>query len=320
MYKYLRKYIDIFLKNNRQCVFLMNIILCCAVNAQHNAHIDYIERFKEVALSHQKKYGIPASITLAQGLLESDAGRSRLAMEANNHFGIKCGGDWKGKTIKHKAERGNECFRKYNSAEESYHDHSLFLKRKRYEPLFKYKVSDYKSWAETLHKCGYATDPKYPDKLISLIERYELHKLTSKSSKEEHVNKHESIPILEIEDDNFKGTMLVHAVHRKGNLFFILAHEGDTYELIAQEFDIKKKNLLSYNDIKQEQPLSPGDIVYLKEKGEKYIGDKQWYVVSEGETLHSISQKLGIRMKNLRKMNRKDKDFVVQLGDTLIIK
>lgn len=144
------------------------------------AHKDYIEKYKDIALKHQKEYGIPACITLAQGLLESNAGQSELAQKANNHFGIKCGGAWNGKTIKHKAEKGKECFRKYDRAEQSFEDHARFLKRDRYAPLYKIKKSNYKKWAKTLRKCGYATDRKYPDKLISLIERYDLHKIGKK--------------------------------------------------------------------------------------------------------------------------------------------
>lgn len=188
MYKYYHKYNGIFSKFNYLRVFSMLIAVFLipamgssrAMAQQSQEHIEYIKRYKDIALKHQKKYGIPASITLAQGLLESNAGRSRLATEANNHFGIKCGGDWEGETISHKAESGNECFRKYDKAEDSFRDHALFLKRKRYEPLFKHKVTDYKKWAKTLRKCGYATDSKYPDKLINLIERYDLQRITKK--------------------------------------------------------------------------------------------------------------------------------------------
>ena len=319
MYKYLRKYIDIFSKNNRCCVFFLLVtFFCSVVLAQNNAHKEYIEQFKGIAIAQQQKYGIPASITLAQGLLESNAGRSRLANEANNHFGIKCGGEWVGNTIKHDAETGKECFRKYDNAEESYIDHSLFLKRKRYEPLFKHKVSDYKNWAKGLHKCGYATDPKYPEKLISLIERYELHKLAGKKSKKEP--KQEIVSVSEENKDGFDGNVMVHAVHRKGKLTFVRAHEDDTYEAIAQEFKIKKKKLLSYNDLKEEAPLSMGDIVYLQEKASEYSGIEQWYVVDEGETLYSISQKLGIRLKNLRKMNKIPENTLISPGDSLKIR
>ena len=136
----------------------------------------YVARYAPIAQKEMKSYGIPASITLAQGILESGAGKGRLAVEANNHFGIKCH-DWNGKKIYHDDDEKQECFRKYDNPEYSYRDHSLFLAdRKRYSFLFDLKKDDYKQWAKGLKKAGYATDPKYPQKLIDLIERYELYK------------------------------------------------------------------------------------------------------------------------------------------------
>lgn len=146
------------------------------ISPTYNSTEDYIAFFKAVAIHEMKLYGIPASITLAQGILESGSGKGRLAREANNHFGIKCH-DWKGPRIYHDDDRAQECFRKYNDPNQSYRDHSLFLaKRKRYANLFKFKPTNYKAWAKGLKKAGYATDPKYPQKLISLIERYKLYR------------------------------------------------------------------------------------------------------------------------------------------------
>ena len=144
-------------------------------NATYEA---YIDEYREVAIEQQRKHGIPASITMAQAILESAAGQSELATKANNHFGIKCTSDWPGKTYKYDDNRQNECFRKYADVADSYEDHSLFLKRKRYESLFALSMGDYKNWAYGLKACGYATDPKYPEKLIRLIELYDLNKLT----------------------------------------------------------------------------------------------------------------------------------------------
>jgi flagellum-specific peptidoglycan hydrolase FlgJ len=145
------------------------------IKPTYNSTTEYIAFFKGIAIHEMRLYGIPASITLAQGILESGSGRGRLARDANNHFGIKCH-DWTGPRVYHDDDRAQECFRKYNDPNQSYRDHSLFLaKRKRYANLFKYKPTDYKAWARGLKKAGYATDPKYPQKLISLIERYELY-------------------------------------------------------------------------------------------------------------------------------------------------
>lgn len=322
MIEYLRKYIDIFSKNNRECTFsavltaLLILVGNYSVFAQKRSqsYDNYIQRYKDVAIEQQKKHGIPASITLAQGLLESSAGQSRLAREANNHFGIKCGGNWNGKTIKHKAERGNECFRKYKNVEDSYEDHSKFLKRKRYESLFKLKIDDYKNWAVGLRKCGYATDPKYPDKLISIIERYELYRFDTKKSKKHDKNNHDDRIIFSA------GSATGHAINKIGKLQFITTKDGDTYESIAHEFNIKKKKLLSFNDVKNEQLLEPGSIVYLKEKNKKYHGKNKTYVVKYGETMYSISQKLGIQLKQLQKMNKKKNHGIIKPGETLKIK
>lgn len=158
----------------------LSIVLCANAESISPVYQAYIEQWKATALAQQAEYGIPASITLAQGLLESGAGQSELAQKANNHFGIKCHSDWQGKTYRKRTGTHNECFRSYKKAEDSFRDHSLFLKQKRYEVLFTYNIRDYKAWARGLRACGYATDPKYPDKLIRLIETYGLDKLSGK--------------------------------------------------------------------------------------------------------------------------------------------
>ncbi|MDD6027164.1 MAG: glucosaminidase domain-containing protein, partial [bacterium] len=154
-------------------IFVANVQVTYAQQRLSARYLNYIDEYKDIAIEQQRRHGIPASITLAQGLLESQAGQSRLATAGNNHFGIKCTG-WAGDTIRHDDDELQECFRSYASAAESYNDHSLFLKRKRYEPLYALAITDYKGWAQTLKKCGYATDPKYPEKLINIIETYEL--------------------------------------------------------------------------------------------------------------------------------------------------
>lgn len=159
------------------------------INAQSSVYLEYIDKYKSIAIEHQKKYGIPASITLAQGLLESNAGNSRLASKANNHFGIKCGNDWRGRKIRHNDDKKRECFRRYKRAKDSYEDHAKFLMRKRYAPLFKLDITDYKGWARTLKSCGYATDPKYPEKLINIIEKYKLYKYDKPDKKKKRREK-----------------------------------------------------------------------------------------------------------------------------------
>ena len=158
--------------------YLLLAALVMQAQSKNQAYLDYIAQYSDLAIEQQRKHKVPAAITMAQGILESAAGRSELAVKANNHFGIKCTSDWQGRTINKDDDKANECFRRYARVENSYEDHSLFLLRKRYESLFALPIGDYKGWAHGLKACGYATDPKYPEKLIQLIELYELDKLT----------------------------------------------------------------------------------------------------------------------------------------------
>lgn len=160
-------------------ILLCFVCLCGYGQAQNEAYLKYIQKYKQVALKQEKEYKIPACITLAQGLLESGAGNSELAVKANNHFGIKCHKDWTGDTYTHDDETRDECFRKYKKAEESYEDHSRFLLRPRYASLFELSITDYKGWAHGLKQCGYATDPGYAAKLIKIIEDYDLASITT---------------------------------------------------------------------------------------------------------------------------------------------
>ena len=251
----------------------------------------YIETYHDLAIDHMHRYKIPASITLAQGLLESNAGRSYLAKEANNHFGIKCS-DWDGKRFYKGDDVPNECFRKYESIKESYEDHSKFLlERSRYAPLFSLKTDDYKGWAKGLSKYGYATDELYATKLISLIELYELDQYDSKHFFDRNI-------------------------YKTFNLVYVIAVDSDSFRSIASNLYLKEKDLIKYNEYPNNYRLRSGDIVYLQKKKTK--ADKPYYqhVVQVGESLHSISQKYGIRLRNLYKMNKKTgKALILTEGD-----
>ena len=202
---------------------------------------EYINQFSNIAVEEMKLYGIPASITLAQGILESSSGKGRLAREANNHFGIKCH-DWTGARIYHDDDAAQECFRKYNDAKYSYRDHSLFLKkRKRYSKLFTLKLIDYKSWAKELKAAGYATDRKYPDKLISLIERYELYKYDQDSSEN-----------FTVEEEVLENTSISHQVVK-----------GDTLYSISKKYDTTVEALKELNNLK-DNTLSIGQLLKVK--------------------------------------------------------
>lgn len=270
--------------------------------------LDYIDKYNGIAVQHMKEYKIPASITLAQGLLESGAGQSTLARKSNNHFGIKCGSSWRGKTVRHHDDARNECFRAYKNAEESYKDHSKFLTSgARYAFLFKLDVTDYKAWAKGLKKAGYATDPSYAIRLIQIIEDYELYKYDSKKKQ----GKKSSVPVV----------VNSHQVYISNGLLYVIARRGDTFESIAKEFDTKAKRLIKYNDLHKEYTLAQGDIVYLKEK--KKTADKKYtvHIVRDGDSMHTISQIYGVRLKELYKMNKKDPDdYIPQVGERLRVR
>lgn len=282
-------------------VLFGNIFYLCA--AQDNEA--YIEKYYKIAMREMNDYGIPASITLAQGILESAAGTSRLAVQANNHFGIKCHNDWSGEKIYHDDDKNNECFRKYERAEESFIDHSQFLKdRARYSFLFELDKTDYKAWAKGLKQAGYATDPNYPKRLIELIERYDLHKydLESYTSKEEGV-----APAVKLEK-----------VKNESGLKYIHVQKGESYYTIAKKYNIPFGLIYSFNDVdrKTRQP-EEGTVVYLQKKKKKITWGDGLHVVEKGESMHDISQKYGIRLHSLYDLNKMPYDSKAQVGQLL---
>ena len=216
-------------------ITLLCILFSLSAHSQtrNKQYEDYIKEYKDIAIREMKRYHIPASITLAQGLLESGAGRGTLARKSNNHFGIKCGSDWSGRTVRHDDDARNECFRAYKHAEASYEDHSKFLcKHARYASLFKLEMTDYKGWARGLKKAGYATDPRYADRLIGIIELYELHRYDTKKGAKWA--------------DEFPEP---HQPYLANDLLYIVVRKGDTFKSISKEFDISQKKLRKYNDL-----------------------------------------------------------------------
>lgn len=291
----------------KSILLFFSLCLCMILSAQgRNAdYVRYIKQYGPLASEHQKKYKIPASITLAQGLLESGAGKGRLAREANNHFGIKCH-DWTGKKIYHDDDRRDDCFRKYSHPEDSYHDHSLFLTgRDRYAPLFRLGATDYRGWAKGLQKCGYATDKAYANKLIKLIEDYELYKYDQKQF------------VRPVKNSGLPAWYQPHQIYMTNDILYVVARENDTFDLIAKELDFSARKLRSYNELPRDYPLMKGDIVFLKKKNKKGPKDKRYHTVEVGESMHSISQLYGMRMKSLYKLNRKTIEYLPQEGDLL---
>ena len=255
----------------------------------------YIKQYKNLAISEMHRYGIPASITLAQGILESGSGKSRLALDANNHFGIKCHVHWEGPSVYHDDDEKQECFRKYNSVDDSFRDHSIFLsERNRYSFLFELKKNDYKGWAKGLQKAGYATSNTYAKKLIRLIDEYNL---TQYDNKKLNKKDQEKLALSNEADVN-------PSVYEKNYTKYVLAKKGDFYDDIAEKMDVWLWELLKYNECEIDRPLLEGEKVYLQPKRKK--GSKSYHIVSEGEDMYSISQLYGIKLKHLYKKNRMD--------------
>ena len=296
---------------------VLGFTMSLAAQSRNEVYLTYIEKWKETAIQQQADYGIPASITMAQALLESAAGQSELARKANNHFGIKCTNDWFGGVYYYDAERKNDCFRKYRDAAESFKDHSLFLKRSRYSTCFEIAIEDYEGWARRLKECGYATDKLYPQKLIRIIETYGLDKLTKQKPsgkrplKAEVVHKTEPIAVINNdpeppyvepltareERDSF---MLMHPKHKQNGVTYVVARKGDTYSNVAFRLNVKERDLRVKNDALGRE-LQEGDRIYLSAKKKKGEIDYVWS--RPGLSIWTLSQGEGVTVESIQKIN-----------------
>ena len=275
---------------------------------------NYIRKYSDLAVAHMEKYKIPASITLAQGILESGAGMSDLARRSNNHFGIKCHRGWRGGTVYAADDGPNDCFRKYKSVEDSYQDHSEFLvNSSRYSSLFRLSITDYKGWARGLQKSGYATDRAYANKLIKLIEDYELYRFDDKKYRK-GVSRKEREKERERQVAQVTWTHQPYLTH---GLVYVIAVEGDTFASIAREFGFKEKDLLKFNEVPEDFPLSEGDIVYFEKKKKRADKPYDFHTVQVGESMYSISQRYGIQLRNLYRLNKKKYEYIPEEGDVL---
>ena len=318
----------------------------------------YIERYSSLAVEEMYRSGVPASITLAQGLLESRYGLSELAVEGNNHFGIKCH-NWAGHKIFHDDDKKAECFRKYASAEDSFRDHSDFLRfRDRYKFLFDLEVTDYKGWAHGLKKAGYATDSSYPSKLIRLIEEYRLYEYDTKpaswTADEAEGDAAADKPDRKVERKKRKDAKKADRKERKlpeppsqiekvsmwtgknieifrfnlsrqmyslNGVPFVYASEGETYEGIAQSYNLFLREILKYNDLTENEKLAPGTPVYLQKKKKQAAEGLDKHIVdAEGETLRDIAQRYAVRLDKLCKMNGYKKDHQLRMGEVVILR
>jgi LysM repeat protein len=272
---------------------------------------EYVDQYKDLAIKEMKRVGIPASITMAQGILESGNGNSTLARKSNNHFGIKCHNDWKGKRVYHDDDKRGECFRKYKTVYESYIDHSEFLVGKeRYASLFELKTTDYKGWAKGLKKAGYATDPKYAHRLIDIIEEHKLYLLDEDKKWE----KPQSVK----GDDNFEiTTYSTHVIDYNNGIKYIRVEDGDTFESVSEEFGLRSWELYHYNDVESNADIQDYRYIYIQGKKGKAHRSHEFHVVKEGETLHYIAQKYGMKVAKLQKFNHLRKGKEVKTGDQL---
>lgn len=327
--------------------------------------IIYVEQFAGLAVEEMYRSGVPASITLAQGLLESRYGLSELAVKGNNHFGIKCHNNWKGGRMYHDDDRRGECFRKYSSPEESFRDHSDFLRyRDRYRFLFDLETTDYKGWAYGLKKAGYATDPAYPSKLIKLIEDYSLYEYdrcpadfeknskpvreTKLSRKEARRNKKkaekslstneqaapktipkapsriEEVVKLDKAPDGVFAFSLTRQMYSLNGVPFIYSSKGESYQDIAKSFKLFPKEILKFNDLSPNtdlnEELAPGTLVYVQPKRKEAARGLEKHVMEDGDTLWEISQRFGVKLSSIYKMNGLSASYVPREGDIIKIR
>jgi len=298
----------------RRFLLMIALVVVTTAGAQmrwNQRYQQYIDQYKDIAIEEMKKWGIPASITLAQGIFESGAGQSELALKGNNHFGIKCHG-WQGRTIYHDDDRRGECFRAYSSPYESYEDHSRFLVNgQRYRSLFSLKKTDYQGWARGLKAAGYATNPRYANQLIELIQLYRLYEYDKAKDYDHFLSEH-------TKDKPVQGRQL-HPIKMYNKNYYVYARRGDTFRLLGEETGISYRKLAKYNERYKNDPLHEGEIIWLKKKQKRAPKDykKHLYYVRQGDSMYSIAQKYGIRVKSLYKLNRLRPDYELHIGDAL---
>ena len=319
------------------------ILLCALVGVvsvvanERQTREEYVEKYKAIAIAHMERYGIPASITMAQGILESDSGNSYLSRTSNNHFGIKCKKSWTGKKVYHDDDAKGECFRAYPSVEASYQDHADFLDQSpRYDSLFVYASDDYRSWARGLKACGYATAPDYAQRLVKIIESMKLYLLDKENGNKIYSAAKTAVETAEqwwesniatsdeqINPTAFRVTVNSHkgyGVYRSNHTFYVVAKEGDTFESVGDIFDISPKMLRKFNDVAKDAKLLKGDIVYIERKKTQWLGNVMQHKVLRDENLYSLSQSYGIRLKSLKKLNRMREGEDVKKGDIIRLK
>jgi LysM repeat protein len=321
-------------------VFLFAAAITLSAKAQDNEAVNgYIQQYKQLAIDEMIRTGVPASITLAQGILESNAGRCPLTQQSNNHFGIKCKTDWTGEVVYHDDDTKGECFRRYNSAEDSYRDHSDFLKnRPNYASLFDISTTDYKDWAYGLKRAGYATNPVYAQSLITTIERYGLEQYTdvalvqsnqldvasSNIQPQQHIEFANASLVQQQDAKQDVSKYITAAVKYPTNSVFrineanvLYAQQGASLFAIASQYGIPYKKLLEYNDLDNADILQQPTLIYLEKKPKR--GSKDYHIALPNENLHDIAQEEGVQLESLLAYNNYQKNNQLKAGDKILL-
>ncbi len=296
------------------------LLLCAVSFAQKMTPDEYISTYRNIAIEEMKRSGIPASVTLAQGILETECGNSDLVKKSNNHFGIKCKSSWTGESVTHTDDAPNECFRKYSRPEDSYKDHSDYLKTSaRYASLFELDPSDYKGWAYGLKKAGYATNPRYPQIVISNIEKYNLQQFDNLTTEEidnlaitkvTAVQKPAAPVVASADISTIQNSIKLKT--KLNGLKAIVAPKGTSLLAIATMADIDMGKLLEYNDLTKDGLLADEQIIYLEKKPKQ--GNRDYYIALQKETLYDIAQNNAVQLKYLSQFNNMSSTEIVKKG------
>lgn len=324
----------------RKLPFVLFLVLFVALplfSSAQQTRQQYIDKYKSTAIENMRKHKVPASITLAQGMLESGNGNSELAKKSNNHFGIKCHSSWTGKKTYHDDDKKGECFRVYNSVYDSYADHADFLHKARYAKCFELKITDYKGWAQELKNAGYATNPKYPKLLIKIIEDHELYKFDKealgkkvkdepKTAKRESKDPKGTTPTTgpnttydgnkNFEDVDYYGKPMV-KISNNG-IKYVKASKGETPESLAKKLEMGPWQITMYNNVKKDYRFTDGQVVYLQPKRGK--GPTSFHIVRSGDSIWTISQKYGVKMSRIRKFNKLGKNAPLKPGQKIYLR
>lgn len=323
----------------RYLFLFVSCVFSLFMGAQSSSDIaSYITQFKQIALDQEREFGIPAPITLAQGIVESGAGKSVLTRKSNNHFGMKAGKGWNGPIHKAMDDESEESrFRCYSSAEESYADHARLLRNDHYRKYLNYSIYDYRSWAHGLKRAGYATSPTYAKALIGIIDTYKLYAINGgvklrpgktitiiRTITREELVERKDIQMDESEEseeqESYENTYRRYVGPEINGVRCTMIYPGESLSSIALKYDISKKDLLSYNDTTNEDDFQEGDIVFLDKKKKQFEEFQDFYRAKEGDSLYSISQLFGIRLANLIKMNNKSIFSTISEGEVIKLK